>query len=291
MGKWHLSVRFLCDPLEPCTLIYARWVDLAIVSHSSGISPSLISFPLSLKQPWGRTGMSCAFCPFRALATASWEEPAWSVASRDAPPEDPPVWRASGAPGSRMWHTVCLFLLGASRATEMRGSPERPGPVLAPQDLRTSESGRVSSVLVSPCGAVHLFYYRLIFTQEKPSWWKCHKGDGGECTWRKRPASDRPEDDDRPLAKVPTALRQPLGLSPAGPAWPPGRTSHLFTEKAPGALPFQIFPGGILQILVEEFFKEVESLGSSKQKCFKSCGSLWVWGPALHGKASSHVQN
>lgn len=59
---------------------------------------------------------------------------------------------------------------------------------------------------------------------------------------------------DCPPAKVPTALRQPRDLSPLGPAWPPGGTSHLFSKKAPGALPFQIFPGSILQIPVEEFF-------------------------------------
>lgn len=71
---------------------------------------------------------------------------------------------------------------------------------------------------------------------------------------RKETASDRKEEDNCPLAKVPTDLRQPLGLPPLGPAWPRDRTSHLFTKKAPGALPFQIFPGSILQIPLERFF-------------------------------------
>lgn len=38
------------------------------------------------------------------------------------------------------------------------------------------------------------------------------------------------------------------------PAWLTGRTSHLFAKKAPGALPFQLFLGSILQILVGDFF-------------------------------------
>lgn len=79
MGKLHLSVRFLCDPLELCTLIYTRWVDLAIFSDSLGIFPFLISFPLSLKQPSGRIGISCAFCSVHVLVTKSLEEPVLSV--------------------------------------------------------------------------------------------------------------------------------------------------------------------------------------------------------------------
>lgn len=45
-----------------------------------------------------------------------------------------------------------------------------------------------------------------------------------------------------------------LGLSPLGPVWPPGWTSHLFMEKGPGALPFQIFLRRILEIPVEGLF-------------------------------------
>lgn len=53
---------------------------------------------------------------------------------------------------------------------------------------------------------------------------------------------------------------QPLGrpwacLLWGQPAWLTGRTSHLFTKKAPGALPFQIFLWSILQILVGESFE------------------------------------
>lgn len=122
MGKLHLSVRFLCDPLELCTLIYTRWVDLAIFSDSLGIFPFLISFPLSLKQPWGRLGISLAFCAFHVLAAKSLGRPGLSMVSWNQEPAEMSVPGTPRVP----FVTACLFLCWVSMVKDIKESQWDP---------------------------------------------------------------------------------------------------------------------------------------------------------------------
>lgn len=183
MGKLNLSVRFPCDPLDLCMLMYTRWVDLVFVSDSLCIFPFLISLPLSLKQPWGRTGTVLAFCSFQTLASKCSACPVPSMVSTNKACKHMSVelveWEFQ-------WPVVDLFLLCASVAMDVSEPHPDTHPGAGSQDPGGIKKKWKSPYSLAMVGWVSI-WLSICFYPRKPSW-KFPEGGDNERRLRRRPS-------------------------------------------------------------------------------------------------------